>query len=199
MGADVIFDPYSTSERAITVESWSELSYDSTGDVVRPYGRRDPVAVTDVKPTPSGTLVLVSLDLDEQQWLDQLIAAGRIIGFRPGDAQFGLPAECHLYVGKVVQSRVVRRASAVERRWTLDVQIVDAPAAGDTHSHSLNSLSDVDVPNPVVGQVLTWGGSVWAAAAPQPWARVSGGKLEVWTGSQWRRVQPATYDELRGG
>jgi hypothetical protein len=183
MGNDVLFDPYSTASRSVTVESWTELSYESTGDVVRPYGRRDPVAITDVKPLPSGQLTLLSLDLEEQVWLDSLLAAGRVVGFRPGDPSFGLPSECHLYVGKVVQSRVVRRASAVERRWTLDVQMVEGPVVGDVHSHSLASLSDVSSASPVSGNGLVWNGSVWAPAALFTQAAADGRFLKLSGGS----------------
>lgn len=128
MAADVLFDPYDPeNSREITIESWTELAYDASGEVVKVYGRSDPVVVTDVRPLPSGTLVLVTLDADERQWVDALLASGRVIGLEPGDAKFGLPSPCYLYVGKLTQARVVKRASALERRWTLDVQMTLAP------------------------------------------------------------------------
>lgn len=125
---DVLFDPYDMDNWApVTVESWNDLQFDASGDVVRPYGRPDPVVVTDVRPFPSGTLVLVTLDHDERSWLEALLGTGRIIGLRPASDEFGLPPEVFLYVGKAVSARVVRRATAVERRWTLEVQMVRAP------------------------------------------------------------------------
>lgn len=128
MANDELFDPYApTNKKALTVESWSDLGYRDSGDVVSVYGRADPVVVTDVRPMPSGTLVLVTLDATERDWLATLLASGRIIGFTPGDAVFGLPMPCYLYVGKVNQSRIVKIAKAPERRWTLDVQMVTAP------------------------------------------------------------------------
>jgi hypothetical protein len=125
---DILFDPYQVGHQsAVVVLSWDDLSYDGSGDVVRVYGRPDPIVVTDVRPYPSGSLVLATLEHSEREWVAALLASGRIIGLRPASSDFGLPAEVFLYVGKVVMSRVVRRASAVERRWSLDVQVVRAP------------------------------------------------------------------------
>lgn len=128
MAADTLFDPYNLADyRELTVESWTELAFAGSGEVVNVVGRPDPVVVTDVRPMPSGTLVVVTLDEEERRWLEGLLATGRVIGFRPGDESFGLPDTCYLYVGKVSQSRVVRRASAIERRWSLEVQMTTAP------------------------------------------------------------------------
>lgn len=125
---DVLFDPYRAGHSAaVTVGSWNDLTFDASGDVVRVYGRPDPVVVTDVRPYPSGTLVLVTLEHEERAWMEELLASGRIIGLRPASPEFGLPSEVFLYVGKATMTRVVPRASAVERRWTLDVQVVEAP------------------------------------------------------------------------
>lgn len=125
---DVLFDPYRAGHQAaVTIESWNELVYEGSGDVVRVYGRPDPVVVTDVRPLPSGTLMLVTLEHSEREWVEALLASGRVIGLRPASSEFGLPAEVFLYVGKVQQGRVVPRATAVERRWTLEVQMVKAP------------------------------------------------------------------------
>lgn len=125
---DVLFDPYRVGhEGAVTVQSWNDLSYEASGDVVRAYGRADPVVVTDVRPYPSGTLVLATLEDAGRVWLEDLLASGRIIGLRPASAAFGLPSVVYLYVGKVTMARVVQRAAAVERRWTLDVQMVQRP------------------------------------------------------------------------
>jgi hypothetical protein len=127
--ADVFFDPYSpANERALNVESFAMLEFGTNGEVVRPYGRADPIVITDVRQWPTGTLRVITLDADERVWLEALLATGRIIGFRPDPAlAVGLPATSHLYVGKVIQERVSRLARHQERRWTLDVTLVAAP------------------------------------------------------------------------
>jgi hypothetical protein len=128
MSDDLFFDPYNTAnERAINVESWTELAFDASGDVVRIVGRADPVVVTAVRPYPSGTLKLITLDEAERNWLGSLLASGRVIGFKPGDLSYGLGSLLYLYVGKVSNERVGPRAKQQERRWTLDVQITEAP------------------------------------------------------------------------
>jgi len=125
---DRFFDPYNPlNEKLITIESWQDLTYDASGDVVRVYGRADPVVVTDIRSYPSGSLKVVTLDQPQREWLGSLLAPGRVIGFYPSDPSFGYPSPTYLYVGKVLQSRVVRRVTAQERRWDLDVQVVEAP------------------------------------------------------------------------
>jgi hypothetical protein len=126
---DVLFDPYRVGhEGFVVVQSWNDWVFDASGDVVRVYGRPDPIVVTDGRPYPSGSLVLVTLEHSEREWLADLLSTGRVIGLRPANpAGFGLPEEVFLYVGKAVMSRVVTRATAVERRWSLDVQVVDRP------------------------------------------------------------------------
>lgn len=126
---DRLFDPSDPAdERAVVVEDWRDLVYEATGDVLRPLGRPDPIVVTDVRPYPSGTLDLVTLTAEDRDWLGRLLATGRIIGLRPHSPQYGLPIPAYLHVGRVTMARVVRRVTAPERRWRLDVQVVREPA-----------------------------------------------------------------------
>jgi hypothetical protein len=127
--ADIFFDPYfPANARALNVESFTALEFGASGEVVRVYGRADPIVVTDVRPWPTGTLRIVTLDSDERVWLEALLATGRIIGFSPDPTlAAGLPATSHQYVGKVTQERVSKLARHQERRWTLDVTLVAAP------------------------------------------------------------------------
>jgi hypothetical protein len=128
MSDDLFFDPYDTAnERAINVESWTTLDFDASGDVVRIVGRADPVVVTAVRPYPGGSLKLITLDEAERNWLGSLLSTGRVIGFKPGDPSYGLGTLLYLYVGKASCERVGPRARQQERRWTLDVQVTEAP------------------------------------------------------------------------
>ena len=123
-----MFNAYVPTARfPITVESWKALSYVAPGEVLRPYGRPDPVAVTDVRSYPSGTLVLITPDAPTRELLTALLAPGDVVGFHPGDPAYGLPDPVYLRVGKASMSRVSKLAWVPDRRWTLDAQVVDNP------------------------------------------------------------------------
>ena len=128
-GVDSLFDPYALlGERAIWVASWKDAQYEETGDSAQVYGVRNPVTGSEARSMPYGTLVFHTETAEDRLWVDALLASGRVVGFRPGYARYGLDYPTYLSVGRVLCSRVVSRPSAVERKWTLSVQQVAAPA-----------------------------------------------------------------------
>ena len=126
---DYVFDAYDPTNviAQVIVESFSDLAYDSKSEAIRPYGRPDPVVVTDVRGWATGTLVLITETEAELTWMRNLLATGRIIGFRAHTAATGITGDIYLHVGKVQEQRIVRRAAAPQRRWSLDVTQVQPP------------------------------------------------------------------------
>lgn len=129
-GGDVIFslgDP--KNGMTINVESFPALKYSISQDVVRVWGRRDPVVVSGVREMPSGTLNLITLDLNERVQILEILKSGSIIGFNPWKEEYGVDSIMYLSVSDVTESRPSKLAAESARKWALAVQQVAAPAA----------------------------------------------------------------------
>lgn len=129
-GGDVVFslgDP--KNGMVITVESLPSLKYSISQDVVRVWGRRDPVVVSGVREMPSGTLNLITLSLDERASLLEILQSGSILGFNPWKEEYGVDSITYFSVSDVQETRTSALATEPSRRWALAVQQVAAPAA----------------------------------------------------------------------
>ena len=129
-GGDIIFplgDPKAGMK--VLIEALTQLKYDISRDVVRVWGRQDPVVVSGVREMPAGTLNLITLELDERKQLLDILSGGSVIGLNPWKEEYGVPSITYLSVGSVTESRPSPLASEPARKWSLEVQQVSAPAA----------------------------------------------------------------------
>jgi hypothetical protein len=129
-GGDVIFDLADPKRgMVINVESLPTLQRQISRDVQRVWGRPDPVVISGVREMPTGTLNLLTLNLDERDNLLSIIQNGSTIAFAPHKRDYGLPGLMYLAVGNVSESRVTNLARESTRRWALEVQEVTPPPA----------------------------------------------------------------------
>lgn len=129
-GGDVVFslgDPKNGMN--INVESLQTLKYGISQDVVRVWGRQDPVVISGVREMPSGSLNLITLTLDERAELLNILQSGSIIGFNPWKDTYGVDSISYFSVADVSETRPSPFAEEAARRWSLAVQQVAAPAA----------------------------------------------------------------------
>lgn len=129
-GGDIIFplgDPKAGMK--VHIESLKQLKYDISRDVVRVWGRPDPVVVSGVREMPSGTLNLITLELDERKQLLDILRGGSVMGLNPWKEEYGLTSIAYFSVGSLTETRPSPLASEPARRWSLEVQQVAAPAA----------------------------------------------------------------------
>ena len=159
-GGDVVFslgDP--KGGMVINVESFPSLKYGIQQDVVRVWGRRDPVVVSGIRELPSGTLNLITLDLTERAALLDILKGGAILGFNPWKAEYGVDSIMYLSVADVTEARTSPLAAEDSRRWSLTVQQVGRPAAVWEYP---------------LGDVQTWGefrdsAPLWADTEGEQW------------------------------
>lgn len=129
-GADVVFGL--TNPLAwvpVIVRAAPAWTRKSRRDLVEIEGRADPVAVSDVRLYPSGTLPLATLDADGRIALTRLLDTGAVIAFSPRRPTYGFDDVWYFSVGDVDENRYSDRGYQQERSWDLPVQRVAPPPA----------------------------------------------------------------------
>lgn len=129
-GGDVVFgltNPLAWLR--VNVEGLPELVAKGRRDVVDVVGRADPVAVSDVRSFPSGTLTLITLEEGERLALTRLLADGGLLAFSPRSPQFGFTDVWYFSIGDVREARTSTLGLEPSRRFALDVQRVAPPPA----------------------------------------------------------------------
>lgn len=112
----------------ITVESNRSNTYNAPRTVVRVWGRPDPVVVSGVREMPSGSLVLLTLDLAERDQLGANLQSGQLCVLSPRFPSEGFTI-AYLSIGRVDMSRTSPYVYEDSRRWSLEYQTVQAPPA----------------------------------------------------------------------
>lgn len=136
--------------RPVTVTGFSDETYPSRGGVLEVIGRRDPVAITEVRGSRRFDLTLYAADAAEADALRLFFSFGDTVHLHvPGGCP--IPDSGHFHVGDVTVRRPPRHDSTA-RYFDLPLTEVDAPDAS------------------VVGYTITWAGveSAWA-----DWAAVA--------------------------
>jgi hypothetical protein len=129
-GGDVVFgltNPLAWLQ--LNVEGLPELVRKGRRDVVEVIGRPDPIAVSDVRLYPSGTLTLITLTDGERQALNNLLADGGVLAFSPRYPDFGFSDVWYFSVGDARESRTSPLGQESSRRHALDVQRIAPPPA----------------------------------------------------------------------
>lgn len=127
-GADVIFHAARPEVRMpIIVEGFDAITRKISQSVVHVIGRADPVVVSGVRSYGAGTLRLITLEDQDRRDLLALLSMTDIIAFSPHQPTYGFDFVPFYAVGDVVEERPSPRGYQPARRWTLNVQRVDAP------------------------------------------------------------------------
>lgn len=111
----------------VLVESLAELEYDAPQGVHRVIGRRTPIVTSDLRWTPSGQLVLVTLTAEEARRVRDALGSSSPLLLR-SRLERGV-GNMYLLATNVRERRVSRIATAPERRWHVDVVEIDRPDA----------------------------------------------------------------------
>jgi phosphoribosylformylglycinamidine (FGAM) synthase PurS component len=123
--------------RAVTVTGFSDVAMPARGAVFEVLGRRDPIAVTEVRGSKRFELELMAADAAEAEAIELALSFGDTL-FLHVPAGCGVPGSMHAFVGDVTVARRAQRA--VRRYLTLPLTQVAAPAGA------------------VVGSTVTWQG-----------------------------------------
>lgn len=105
------------------------LTYESDMKLVNVLGRRDPIAVSDVRKFPSGTLEVYTLDDAERLALLSLLNDSSVMAFSPSDPSYGFSDVWYFAVGKVTESRVSPFGAEQARKFSLEVTRIAPPPA----------------------------------------------------------------------
>lgn len=109
----------------VTIESFDELEYDAPQGVHRILNRRTPIVTSDIRWTPSGTLVIVTLTVDDARRVrDALGSSSPLLLRSTFDRGVG---NMYLQPLTVREARISRIATEPARRWTVDVVEIDRP------------------------------------------------------------------------
>ena len=111
----------------VTVIGVPELRYAGRQESISVINRADPIAVTDVRQYPSGTLTIATLEATGRAPILNLMATGDIIGFNPRWPEYGFSEVWYLAVNDVSEKRVSPIASRPERLWDIPFQRVTPP------------------------------------------------------------------------
>lgn len=129
-GGDVIFGLTNPlAFQRVQVISFPEISTKGRRNLVEIVGRRDPVAVSDVRTLGAGTLTVATLTDSERAGLAALLADGGIVAFSPWQPTYGFADVWYLSIGNVTEKRVARVADEPSRYFTLEAQRVAPPPA----------------------------------------------------------------------
>lgn len=159
-GGDVIFgltNPLAWTQ--VNVQKFPSLKHAARQEVVQIAGRRDPVAVSDSRLFPSGTLSLITLEESDRLAMSALLAEGSIIAFSPRYPTYGFADVWYLAVGDVDENRVVDLGYQTERVWDLQVQRV-APPPATFVGPAFRTWQDLKDAGTTWGQLLT-GSKSW--------------------------------------
>lgn len=145
----------------VIVESFAELEYPSQQGVHRIIGRRTPIVTSDLRWTPTGRLVLVTLTVADGRRVRDALGSSSPLLFR-SRIERGVGNMYVLPLGSVTEGRTSRIATEPSRRWTVDVVEIDRPD-----------------PSLYLPLALTWAEVVatWATWADVIAARVTWGDL----------------------
>jgi len=129
-GGDFLFsldDPFSGLN--IYIESLKSAATTSPRTVVKVWGRPDPVVVSGVRELPSGSLVILTLELNEKDSVAEILSSGQVCVLSPQWPSEGLPDTVYMSIGGVNTTRPSPSAFEPSRRWTMEYQQVFAPPA----------------------------------------------------------------------
>ena len=162
-GGDVIFDlAHPWSGIVVNVESFPQRDYDVPRDVVKVWGRSDPVVVSGQRMLPSGTLNLITLTNGEAGSLKDTLFSGNTVAFSPWKPQYGLPSPSYYSVGMLSEIRASPKALEQSRRWSLEVQQVNPPRSSYAYPTGSTTWQEV----------LDNGD--WSQILGMPWYKVAG-------------------------
>jgi hypothetical protein len=102
-----------------------DYTTDVRRELLRPWGRRGPIALTDVRSKASGSSKFLTLTAREQTTASRLLASGNILLFS-GPFDFDLRWPFYISPGKVATARVGAALSEA-RLWTMEWDEVDPP------------------------------------------------------------------------
>lgn len=114
--------------RIVTVHQYSDITRPARGGVLDVLGRRDPVAITDVRGSRRFDLTLKADTTEEVEALDLALSFGDPV-FLQVPAGSPVPGPMHAFVGDVTISKGGEHQYEL-RFLTLPLTEVDAPAAG---------------------------------------------------------------------
>jgi hypothetical protein len=105
------------------------LSYPARRELYEPYGRRYPVAVSNVRGAARTTIRLITKTLSARADMLNVTQWGGVLCFRMVDADY---PESLLYIsiGDITESRLFEDHRKPERVWSFDVAVVQRPVVG---------------------------------------------------------------------
>lgn len=159
--------------RQVTVVGFDTVTLPARGGVLDVIGRREPVAITEVRGSRQYALTLRAADRVEADALELMLSFGDVLYVQPPSASCVVPRAMYAYVGDVSFQRAGRSDG--------EVRYVTLP------------LTEVAAPDPsIVGYTITWAGvkSTWAT-----WAAVKAA-VPTWLALQEYVAAPA--DEIVG-
>lgn len=109
----------------VLVESFAELTYEAPQGVHRILGRRTPIVTSDLRWTPSGRLVLLTLDTASARRVRDALGSSSPLLFR-STFERGV-GNMYVLPSGVVEQRTSRIADEPSRRWLVDVVEIDRP------------------------------------------------------------------------
>lgn len=109
----------------VYVESFAELEYEAPQGVHRILGRRTPIVTSDLRWTPSGRLVLVTLDVAAARRVRDALGSSSPLLLR-SRFERGV-GNMYLLARTVAEQRISRLATEPARRWQVDVVEIDRP------------------------------------------------------------------------
>ena len=131
LGGDFIMPTTTEAGRVqVQVGALEELTRAARVEVLKPLGRRDPVAVGDRRSYPEFDLSVWTLDFTAQTLLETYIMAYSVLTFSPRYPTWvsSINTAMHIAVKDVREQRVSPLGNVVPRRWVLTCQQVGAPS-----------------------------------------------------------------------
>lgn len=158
--------------RIVRVHQYSDIDRPARGGILEVLGRRDPVAITDVRGSRRFDLVLRADTADEVEALELALSFGDTVYLQP-PAGSPVPGPLHAFVGDVNISKGGEHQ--------LELRFLTLP------------LTEVEAPDEtILGSTITWAGVTGAYAT---WAEVAAAKA-TWLALMESISEPA--DEVVG-
>jgi hypothetical protein len=125
--AALISDPLSMSlSMWVALLSIDQLSHPGRRELFDVISRRYPISISDVRLTPRTQIRVATFTLDERKLLLNTLATGRILLLRIPDESYP-ESYWYISVGDVTEERMMRDHRRPERRWLLEVAVVERP------------------------------------------------------------------------
>ncbi|MFI9123878.1 hypothetical protein ACIGW0_31555 [Streptomyces bikiniensis] len=125
----VVKDPLQPVRQAtVTVGSLPDWSRAARQGVHQISGRSTPIVITDVRPSRTGTMTVVTATRDDITRLWWILESGRTLLVQWPKA-WG-EDDVYVQVGDVTASRIIRWAAQEDRTWSLPLVEVDRPVGG---------------------------------------------------------------------